>query len=241
MVKLPRHIAIIMDGNGRWAKKHGKTRLGGHDAGMKAMKGVIKECGRLGIEHLTVYAFSTENWKRSKSEVAGIFGLIVKYMRSELAELMENNVVCDVLGDYTSLPKDAVNALDKLKADTGNNTGLRFHIALNYGSRADMLAAAKRLALAAFEAEGADAAEQKARIEEWTPEDFARGLATGGIPDPDLIIRTSGEQRLSNFLLWEAAYSELVFSDTLWPDFTPEEFHRALDEYARRSRRFGGR
>jgi undecaprenyl diphosphate synthase len=238
-MKIPRHVAIIMDGNGRWAKKNGRTRLAGHDAGMKAMKGIIKECGRLGVEHLTVYAFSTENWKRSKSEVSGIFSLVVKYMKSELAELMANDVLCDVLGDYSSLPRDAVAALDKLKDETGDNTGLRFHIALNYGSRADMLAAVRRLAIAALEAE--DSAQCRARIDGWTQEDFARGLATAGIPDPDLIIRTSGEQRLSNFLLWEAAYSELVFSEVLWPDFTPEEFHRTLDEYARRSRRFGGR
>jgi undecaprenyl diphosphate synthase len=196
---------------------------------MKAMKGIIRECGRLGIEHLTVYAFSTENWKRSKSEVSGIFGLIVKYMKSELAELIENNVVCDVLGDYRSLPVDAVDALDTLKRDTAPNTGLHLHLALNYGSRMDMLNAARKLM------------REAADIESISEEDFARGLSTAGIPDPDLVIRTSGEQRLSNFLLWEAAYSELVFSDVLWPEFTPGEFHACLETYRSRSRRFGGR
>jgi undecaprenyl diphosphate synthase len=231
--RIPRHVAIIMDGNGRWAKKHGKTRLAGHDAGMKAMKGIIKECGRLGVEHLTVYAFSTENWKRSRSEVSGIFGLIVKYMKTELAELMENGVVCDVLGDYSSLPGDAVAALDKLISDTADNRGLRLHIALNYGSRDEIARAARLLA-------------QAAAAGDISPEDIdaeilSSRLYIANMPDPDLIVRTSGEQRLSNFLLWQAAYSEFVFSDVLWPDFTPEEFRRCLGEFAERGRRYGGR
>jgi undecaprenyl diphosphate synthase len=233
MEQIPHHVAVIMDGNGRWAKKRGKTRLAGHDAGMKAMKGIIKECGRLGVEHLTVYAFSTENWKRSRSEVFGIFGLIVKYMRTELAELMENGVVCDVLGDYSSLPEDAVAALDKLISDTANNNGLRLHIALNYGGRDEIVRAARLLA-------------QAVAAGEISPDDIdaemlSARLYTPGVPDPDLIIRTSGEQRLSNFLPWQAAYSEFVFSDVLWPDFTPEEFGRCLGEFAERGRRYGGR
>lgn len=233
LTQIPKHVAIIMDGNGRWAEKHGKNRLFGHDAGLKAMKEIVKKSSTLGVEHLTVYAFSTENWKRSKEEVSGIFNLVIKYVSSELQELIDNNVVVDILGDYTALPKKSVASLDKLISQTSGNTGLHFHIALNYGSRAEMIMATKALAK--------DVAENKISLDDIDDEAFSNRLYTAGAPDPDLVIRTSGEERLSNFLLWQAAYSEYVFSDELWPDFTPEEYERCIEEYQGRKRRFGGR
>jgi undecaprenyl diphosphate synthase len=230
----PRHVAVIMDGNGRWAERNGKLRLSGHNAGMNAMTEVVRHASDIGVGYLTVYAFSTENWKRSAEEVSGMFGLLVKFVELKLRERVENNVVVSVIGDYSKIPRDAVAALERTIVDTSGNTGMRFVIALNYGSRADILRAAKKLAEEALRAGGADAAD-------FTEAGFAARLATSGMPDPDLVIRTSGEKRLSNFLLWESAYSELVFSDALWPDFTPGEFDRCVEEYRCRSRRFGGR
>jgi undecaprenyl diphosphate synthase len=230
---LPRHIAIVMDGNGRWAEQNGKNRLQGHDAGMKAMKEIVKRASTLGVGHLTVYAFSTENWKRSAVEVVGIFKLLVKYVDRELNELDENNVIVNVFGAYRSLPADAVAALERSLLTTARNTGLHFNIALNYGSRAEICDAAKAVALAVRDGDLSP--------EGITEDVFAGFLDTAGIPDPDLVIRTSGETRLSNFLLWQSAYSEFVFTDVLWPDFTPEEFERCIGEYQRRNRRFGGR
>jgi undecaprenyl diphosphate synthase len=224
-----------MDGNGRWAEQNGKTRLGGHDAGMKAMKEIVKRSSTLGVEHLTVYAFSTENWKRSEDEVRGIFGLVVKYVNQELDELHENNVVVRAIGNYRALPKKAVVALEKSFKKTADNTGLHFNIALNYGSRADIFAAAQSLA--------ADFAAGRLGkpLEDISEADLSSRLSTAGIPDPDLVIRTSGEQRLSNFLLWESAYSEFIFTDILWPDFTPDAYERCIEAYCGRDRRFGGR
>jgi undecaprenyl diphosphate synthase len=229
----PRHVAIVMDGNGRWAARRGGPRVYGHNAGMNAMTEIVRHASDVGVRYLTVYAFSTENWKRAPEEVSGIFGLLVKFVGLKLRELVENDVVVSVIGDYSPLPEDAKAALERTIADTSANTGMRFIIALNYGSRADILNAAKRLAL--------DAASGAVRASELSESDLAARLSTAGVPDPDLVIRTSGEKRLSNFLLWEAAYSELVFSDVLWPDFTPEEFDRCVEEYARRDRRYGGR
>jgi undecaprenyl diphosphate synthase len=230
---LPRHIAIVMDGNGRWAEQNGKNRLQGHDAGMKAMKEIVKRSSVLGIEHLTVYAFSTENWKRSAAEVSGIFKLIVKYVNRELKELDENNVIVNVVGNYRALPSDAVKALEHALETTAHNDGLHFNIALNYGSRTEICEAAKAVALAVNEG--------RLSPDEITEDVFSGFLRTAGIPDPDLVIRTSGEKRLSNFLLWQSAYSELVFTDVLWPDFSPDELDRCIDVYRRRDRRFGGR
>lgn len=236
--KIPAHIAIIMDGNGRWAKAKGMPRIAGHNAGMLAMKEIVKASSRLGVKHLTVYAFSTENWKRSAEEVGGIFKLVVKYVNSELAELHENNVRVRILGDYTQVPKPAVESLEKSLETTKNNTGLQFNIALNYGSRAEIVRAVNLI-------------EQDKRTglldpdREITEELISRYLYTGAengdIPDPDLIIRTSGEERLSNFMLWQCAYSEFGFTDVLWPDFTPAEFERMIEAYQNRERRFGGR
>lgn len=235
--RMPAHVAIIMDGNGRWAKSKGLPRLAGHNAGMKAMKKIVDHSDKLGIKYLTVYAFSTENWKRSIAEVTGIFKLLVAYVNSDLKELVENNVKVKVLGDYSALPKDAVKSLEKTLADTAGNTGLQFNIALNYGGRNEIKEAVKALGekVAAGDLQPDDI------TEEMISEELSTGRLHADAPDPELIIRTSGEMRLSNFLLWQSAYSELVFSDVLWPDFTPEEYEKAIAEYQSRDRRFGGR
>lgn len=236
--KIPAHIAIIMDGNGRWAKAKGVPRVAGHNAGMQAMKEIVKVSSQLGVKHLTVYAFSTENWKRSAEEVGGIFKLVVKYVNSELAELHKNNVRVRILGDYTAVPKPAVESLEKSLETTKDNTGLQFNIALNYGSRAEIVRAVNLI-------EGDKKAGVLDPDMEITEELISRYLYTGAengdIPDPDLIIRTSGEERLSNFMLWQSAYSEFGFTDVLWPDSTPAEYERMIEAYQNRERRFGGR
>lgn len=229
---IPGHVAIVMDGNGRWAKTRNLPRLAGHNAGMKALKEIVKEASKMGISYLTVYAFSTENWKRPLEEIRGIFRILIYYVEKELAELHENNVTVAILGDYNKLPKDAVLKLSEAVEKTKNNTGMRFSIALNYGSRDEIVQAAKAMAL--------DLSRGKIKPDDFTEECFSHYLFTGGMPDPDLVIRTSGEKRLSNFLLWQTAYSEFLFSDVYWPDFTPERFQEAIDEYANRMRRFGG-
>lgn len=235
--RIPAHVAIIMDGNGRWAKRRGVPRLAGHNAGMKAMIEVVRRANDLGMKYLTVYAFSTENWKRSAEEVSGIFRLLIKYVESELQELMDNNVRIRILGDYSPLPKEARKAVDRAITNTEGNTGLQFNIALNYGGRDEITRACRRLA--------EQVKDGSLTPEEITEERIAEHLYTGasetGCGDPELIIRTSGEQRLSNFLLWQCAYSEFVYSDALWPDFTPEEFEKCIEEYQGRDRRFGGR
>lgn len=238
MNRIPASIAIIMDGNGRWAKKRILPRVAGHNAGMLAMKEIIKTSSTLGVKYLTVYAFSTENWKRTEEEVSGIFKLLVRYVDSELEELNENNVKVRILGDYSVIPEAAKERIEKSLKTTENNTGLQFNIALNYGSRAEIVRAMNRI--------NQDIRESKLdRDTEITEELLSRYLYTGdendNIPDPDLIIRTSGEERLSNFLLWQSAYSEFAFTDVLWPDFTPEEYKRLIEEYQNRDRRFGGR
>ena len=235
---MPRHVAVIMDGNGRWAKKNGVSRLAGHNQGMLAMKEIIKRADVLGIKYLTVYAFSTENWKRSQEEVGGIFNLLVKFVGSELAELDENNVKVHILGEYREkVPAAAVASIEKAIETTSDNDGLQFNIALNYGSRAEITRAASRLCRKVEE--GILKADDI--TDEMLSQEMYTGDENGNIPDPDLIIRTSGEERLSNFLLWQAAYSEFAFTDTLWPDFTPEEFERMIEEFSTRGRRFGGR
>ena len=222
-----------MDGNGRWAKAHGVPRVMGHNAGMQAMKKIVIATSNMGIKYLTVYAFSTENWKRSTEEVSGIFNLIVKYVNSELEELDENNVHINIFGEYDMLPKASVDAINKMVGRLADNDGLVFNIALNYGGRDEILKSVKALI-----AEGKDP-------DELTEDDISKHLYSGSarfdVPDPDLIIRTSGEERMSNFLTWQAAYSELMFTDTLWPDFTPEEYAEMIEAYSNRDRRFGGR
>ncbi len=224
--KIPKHVAIIMDGNGRWAKDRGQIRIKGHNEGMNALREIVKHSDVLGIKYLTVYAFSTENWKRPVDEVSGIFKLLVKYVASELDELNRNNVQVNIIGDWSKVPNDAQEAIKKALETTKLNTGLVFNIAINYGGRAEILNACNKLI-----AEG---------IENITEELFTEKLYTANCPDPDLIIRTGGEYRLSNFLTWQSAYSELVVVDTYWPDFTPEEYEKALEIFQKRERRFGG-
>ena len=238
MKKMPAHVAIIMDGNGRWAEKNKVSRVTGHNQGMLAMKEIIKKADVMGIKYLTVYAFSTENWKRSQEEVGGIFSLLVKFVGSELAELHRNNVRVHILGDYPDrVPKAAVNSIEKALTTTASNHGLQFNIALNYGSRAEITRAVQKIGR--MVAEGVLSPD--AIDDELISANLYTGNENGNIPDPDLIIRTSGEERLSNFLLWQAAYSEFAFTDSLWPDFTPEEFENIVAEFCARSRRFGGR
>jgi undecaprenyl diphosphate synthase len=224
---LPDHVAIIMDGNGRWAESRGLPKFKGHEAGMDAMIEIVRHASDLGIRHLTVYAFSTENWKRSEEEVKGIFQLLLIYVNRELEELHRNNVKVDVFGDWTPFSKTVSDALNKTITKTRNNTGLEFHICLNYGGRAELLRAAKLMTEAGYS--------------EFTEDQYSACLYSAGVPDPDLLIRPGGEKRISNFLLWQTAYSELVFSDILWPDYSPNEFDLAIEEYKQRKRRFGGR
>ncbi|MDR2295687.1 MAG: isoprenyl transferase [Clostridiales Family XIII bacterium] len=231
--RIPAHIGIVMDGNGRWARAKGLPRLSGHNAGMLAMKEIVKRASALGVKYLTVYAFSTENWKRSVEEVSGIFNLLILYVDRELAELNANNVRVRILGDYEALPPSAVERLRRSLKTTADNGGMQFGIALNYGSRNEIARALR--AVAAEVAAGRLAPEG---IDEAL---IASRLYTAGMPDPDLIIRTGGERRLSNFLLWQSAYSEFVFSEVHWPDFSPREFEKSIEEYQGRERRFGGR
>ncbi len=223
---IPRHVAIIMDGNGRWAKERGQIRLQGHLAGMEALREIVRHSQRLGVEYLTVYAFSTENWKRPADEVAGIFKLVIKYVNSELKELNENNVRVGILGDWNAIPKDSAKSIRLALKTTENNDGLKFNIALNYGGRAEITRAVNKLM-----------SEGRTNV---TEDDISGALYTAGMPDPDVIIRTSGENRLSNFLIWQAAYSEIVLTDVYWPDFTPEEYEKCIIEYQSRDRRYGG-
>ena len=235
--RMPRHVAIVMDGNGRWAERKKLPKLAGHNAGMKAMKEIVKRSSALGIQYLTVYAFSTENWKRPEEEVRGIFKLLVAYVDQELKELHENNVKVTILGDRGRLPGQAAERLEKTLLTTKDNTGLRFNIALNYGSRDEITRAVRRVA-----EEARSGNLNPEQIEEDTIAEYLyTGRRYADVPDPDLVIRTSGEKRISNFLLWQCAYSEFVFTDVLWPDFTPEELERSIGEYQSRERRFGGR
>lgn len=232
---LPKHVGIIMDGNGRWAKAHLVPRVMGHNAGTKALKRIVIKSAQMGIENLTVYAFSTENWKRSAEEVAGIFNLIVKFVNSELEELVDNNVHINVFGEYDMLPKDSIDSINRLLERTDSCDGLNLNIALNYGGRDEIVRAVKEICddIEAGIISAGDIDEEM----------ISAHLYSGhkSIPDPDLIIRTSGEERLSNFLVWQAAYSELMFTDTLWPDFGPDEYEEMIFSYMGRERRFGGR
>ena len=235
--KIPTHVGIIMDGNGRWAKAHNVPRVMGHNAGMQAMKKIVIASSNMGVKYLTVYAFSTENWKRSTEEVKGIFNLIVKYVNSELEELDKNNVHINIFGDYSMLPKASIDAIDKMVGRLQDNDGLVFNIALNYGGRDEIVRSVKELA--------SEVASGKRDPEDITEDDISEHLWSGsahfGVPDADLIIRTAGDFRISNFLLWQSAYSELAFTKTLWPDFSEEEYAEILDNFGSRERRFGGR
>lgn len=230
--ELPEHLGIIMDGNGRWAKKRGLPRSAGHAAGAAVFKTIVRYCSRIGIRHLTVYAFSTENWKRPQDEVLTLIGLFKQYLSDALVNFLDENIQVRFLGDEDAFDPQLKALIDETVRVSKNRTGMVLNIALNYGGRAEILRAARALAR--------EAADGAVRPEDIGEEEFSRRLYTAGQPDPDLIIRPSGEQRLSNFLLWQSAYSEFVFLDILWPDFRPEDLDRALDAYAARNRRFGG-
>lgn len=227
----PRHIAIIMDGNGRWAKERGLPRTAGHAAGAESFRRIANYCRTIGVEYLTVYAFSTENWRRSQEEVAGIMKLLHRYLVEALADMEKNRVRFRFFGDLSRLtPELRQLCLDAEKRSEEYDVQVNF--ALNYGGRDEIVRAAR-----AFSQE---VAEGKRDPEELTEDLFSRYLYSSGVPDPELIVRPSGEKRISNFLLWQSAYSEYVFMNVLWPDFTPEDLDRAIEEYHRRNRRFGG-
>ncbi|MBR0139748.1 MAG: isoprenyl transferase [Firmicutes bacterium] len=230
--KLPVHVAMIMDGNGRWAKERGMIRLMGHNAGMEALREIVRHSGNIGIGYLTVYAFSTENWKRPQDEVSGIFRLLVKYVESEIEELNRSNVKVRIIGDLSLLPEESRKAALYAVETTVGNSGLVFSIAINYGGRAEIARAARLIA--------EDVKSGKLEIGAIDEAAVSARLYTADMPDPDLVIRTGGEHRLSNFLTWQTAYSEVYVTDVYWPDFTPEEYDRALDWYMGRDRRYGG-
>lgn len=228
---IAKHIAIIMDGNGRWAKARGLPRAAGHKAGVEALRGVVKAAGEMGIPWLTLYAFSSENWSRPRSEVNDLMGLLKLFIRRDLAELHKSNVRVRIIGERDGLADDIRNLLADAESITSGNTGLTLVIAFNYGARDELVRAVRGLC--------ADAAAGKIGPEDIDQELISSRLDTAGIPDPDLIIRTSGEMRLSNFLLWQAAYSELVFMPCFWPDFRSSHLEEALEIYGARERRFG--
>ena len=230
--KIPTHVAIIMDGNGRWAKKRNMPRVKGHYEGMQTVKKITKYASKLGIKYLTLYAFSTENWARPKEEVNYLMDLPEKMFTSFMPELMENNVKVEVIGVVEKLPENTRKAVEDAIEQTKNNTGLKLIFALNYGSKDEIVTAVKRIAQGA--------ANNEYKVEEIDEQLISDNLFTKDTPDPDLLIRTSGEQRISNFLLWQIAYSEFLFTKVAWPDFTEEEFYKALLEYQSRDRRFGG-
>jgi undecaprenyl diphosphate synthase len=229
--RLPKHIAIIMDGNGRWANKRALPRVFGHKAGMETLKEIVRSCSDMGIEILTVYAFSTENWNRPTDEVSYLMNLLIEYMRRELNELNKNNVRIKILGDLSPLPQVTREEVEKAVSLTEKNSGIQFNIALNYGGRAEIINACKIIA--------EEYKEGRISKEQITEDLISSYLFTSGDIEPDLIIRTSGEQRLSNFLLWQSAYSELVFVDEMWPDFNTKQLEKAIIEFQNRDRRFG--
>jgi undecaprenyl diphosphate synthase len=228
---LPAHVAIIMDGNGRWAKARGLPRVAGHQRGSEAVRRVVEAAREAGISYLTLYAFSSENWKRPPSEVDDLMGLLRLYLRRELRALDRNNVRIRFIGDWRALATDIVSLIEEAVETTATNTGLTLVIAVNYGGRNEILEAARRIAI--------DVRDGVTDADSVTEDLFSGYLHTRDIPDPDLIIRTSGEQRLSNFLLWQAAYAELVFMDILWPDFNKASLEQAIDEFLGRERRYG--
>ena len=231
-LKIPAHVALILDGNGRWAKKRGLPRQLGHKKGCETLEQVVEDAARLGIRYLTVYGFSTENWKRPEEEVGALMQLFRFYMVRLLKVASANNVRVKMIGDRTRFDQDIIDGINRLESETKNNTGLTFVIAVNYGGRDEITRAVKKLA--------ADCAAGKQDPEEITEQVVASYLDTAGMPDPDLLIRTSGELRLSNYLLWQLAYTEIYVTECLWPDFDQEELEKAIIAYNRRDRRYGG-
>jgi undecaprenyl diphosphate synthase len=229
--RLPQHIAVIMDGNGRWAKKRGKPRIFGHRAGSDSVKAIIDTCARLGLKAVTLYAFSTENWKRPKSEVSGLMSMLKKVLRRELEEVSASNIRFQAIGNIAGLGQDVQDELAYATEATRNNTGLVMCVALNYGGRAEIVEACRRAVV--------DAIGDGRSPEDIDEADIERNLYTHGLPEVDLLIRTSGEMRISNFLLWQLAYSEIYVTPTLFPDFRRAEIFQAIIEYQKRDRRFG--
>jgi undecaprenyl diphosphate synthase len=228
---LPKHIAIIMDGNGRWAKKRALPRVVGHEYGVKSVRTVAETAARLGVKYLTLYTFSTENWNRPQLEVKAIMALLVRTIRKEVATLQKNNIRLRTIGDIEALPKDAFNELQEAMALTANNDSMDLVLALNYSARWDIVQATKKIA------ELVQAGSIK--VEEINEKVISASLNTGVLPEPDLLIRTSGEFRISNFMLWEMAYGEFYFTDIYWPEFDQEAFYKAIIDYQKRERRFG--
>lgn len=229
---LPRHLAVIMDGNGRWAEARGKDRSYGHKQGAEAVRPIVTECARLGLEALTLYSFSTENWTRSKDEVDTLMDLYVAYLESERGLFMDNNVRLIQIGRREGLPTRVLDALDKMADDTAQHDGLTLALAINYGSRSEITDAVRAIA--------AKAASGELAPDQVTEDTVADHLYTAGLPDPDLLVRTAGEMRLSNYLLWQVSYAEFYVTDACWPDFTVAELHKAFSAYRGRVRRFGG-
>ncbi len=229
---LPEHIGIIMDGNGRWAKKRGLPRSAGHSAGADTLKKIVTECNKMGIKYITVYAFSTENWKRPKEEVDFLMNLLLGYLRDAEKTLAGENVVIRAIGSRKELSEEIQQQIIKTENFTKNNTGIIMNIAVNYGSREELIHAVRKISK--------EVKDGKISTEDISSELISDNLYTKGQPDPDLIIRTSGEERISNFLLWQMAYSELYFTDRLWPDFGIKDLYEAIEEFQHRTRRYGG-
>jgi undecaprenyl diphosphate synthase len=230
--QVPRHVAVIMDGNGRWAEERGLPRFAGHRAGVEAVRKTVRAALELGIQYLTIYSFSSENWSRPAAEVSFLMGLMRRFIQQDLAELHGNGVRIRMIGDRDRVDPDLLGLVDDAVATTSANTALNLSICFNYGARGEIAKAARRLA--------AEAVAGRISVDQITPEAMDAALDTNGLPDPDLLIRTSGELRLSNFLLWQLAYTEFVFLDAYWPDFNKELLVQAIESYRARSRRFGG-
>ncbi len=230
-MRIPEHVAIVLDGNGRWAKQKKMPRNYGHSVGSKNVEKIAEEAYRIGIKHLTVYAFSTENWNRPKEEVDALMKLLGSYLKDCLKTSSKNNMKVRIIGDISRLDEEMQNRIRELEEVSAKNTGLNFQVALNYGSRDEMIRGIKNLAI--------DVKTGKINLKDIDETLFTNYLDTKGIPDPDLLIRTSGEQRLSNFLLWQLAYTEFYFTDVLWPDFNKKELMKAMEYYNSRDRRFG--
>lgn len=230
-MNIPKHVAIILDGNGRWAKKNRKPRNFGHSEGSKNVERICKEAYNLGIEYITIYAFSTENWKRPEDEVKELMRLLKDYLKQSIKESKKNNMKVRIIGDVSVLSKDMQDSIVKLEEESSDNTGLNLQVAINYGSRDEIIRSMEKLLV--------DVKEDIVSLDDINEKTFNNYLDTAGIPDPDLLIRTSGEQRLSNFLLWQLAYSEFYFTEVFWPDFNKDELIKAIEFYNSRDRRFG--
>lgn len=225
---LPRHVAVIMDGNGRWATRRGLPRIAGHKQGIESARTVVRHCGELGIQYLTLFGFSTENWKRPEDEVADLMGFLRYYLKAEMPELVKNNVRLRVIGYRHRIAADIIALIEQAEQQSAANTGLQLTIALDYGAQQEMVEAVREIVRAGI------------APEDITDETITNHLMTRGLPEPDLVVRTSGEHRISNFLLWQSAYAEFYFTDTLWPDFGAEALDLAIADFARRERRHGG-